>query len=60
MARTRTNPETAATTDKPPIPPAQSPTANGGDVARRAYDLYLVRGCAGTPDSLGRVRSAGP
>lgn len=44
MARARTNPETTAATDKPPIPPAQSPSANGGDVARRAYDLYLARG----------------
>ena len=35
MARARTNPETAIATDKPPIP-AQSPTVNGGDIARRA------------------------
>ena len=25
--------------------PAQSPIANGGDIARRAYDLDLARGC---------------
>ena len=43
MARARTNPETAVATDKPPTP-AHSPTVNGGDVARRAYDLYLARG----------------
>ena len=45
MARARTNPETDAATDKPPIPPAQSPTVNGADVASRAYDRYLARGC---------------
>lgn len=44
MARTRTNPEKAAATDKPPIPEAQSPTVNGADIARRAYDRYLARG----------------
>jgi hypothetical protein len=25
--------------------PAQAPTANGRDIARRAYELYLARGC---------------
>ena len=46
MARARTNPETgAAKTDKSPTPPPQAPTASGSDIARRAYDLYLARGC---------------
>lgn len=44
MPRAKPNPETAAAPDKPPIPPSQSPTVNGGGVARRAYDLYLARG----------------
>ena len=46
MARARTNPGTAAAqTDQSPTSPAQVPTANGRDIARRAYELYLARGC---------------
>jgi hypothetical protein len=35
----------AAQTDESPTSPAQAPTANGRDIARRAYELYLARGC---------------
>lgn len=45
MARARTNTETAAATDIPPMPPAEVPIVHGSDIARRAYDLYLARGC---------------
>jgi hypothetical protein len=46
MAGTSTNLVTAAAqTDQSPTSPAQAPTANGRDIARRAYELYLARGC---------------
>jgi len=46
MAKTRTNPDTAAApTDEPPTLVAEAPAPNGSDIARRAYDLYLARGC---------------
>ena len=46
MARSKTNPgATAAQTDQSPTSPAQAPTGNGRDIARRAYELYLARGC---------------
>lgn len=46
MARSKTNPRAgAARTDQSPTSPAQAPTGNGRDIARRAYELYLARGC---------------
>jgi Protein of unknown function (DUF2934) len=46
MAKARTNPETAAApTDKSPTALAEAPAPSGSDIARRAYDLYLARGC---------------
>jgi hypothetical protein len=46
MARSNTNPGAAAVeTDQSPTSPAQAPTSNDGDIARRAYGLYLARGC---------------
>jgi Protein of unknown function (DUF2934) len=46
MARSNTNPGAAAAqTDQSPTSPAHAPTANGDDIARRAYELYLARGC---------------
>ena len=46
MARARKNPRAAAAqTDQSPTSPAQALTGNGGDIARRAYELYLARGC---------------
>ena len=47
MARSSKNSVAAAaqTGDGSPTSPAQAPTANGRDIARRAYELYLARGC---------------
>jgi len=46
MARSSTNAGAAAAqTDQPPTSPAQAPTPDGRDIARRAYELYLARGC---------------
>ena len=46
MARSSTNPGAAAAqTDQSPTSPAQAPTPDGRDIARRAYELYLARGC---------------
>ena len=46
MARSNRYPGAAAAqTDQSPTPPAQAPTANDRDIARRAYELYLARGC---------------
>ena len=46
MAGSSTNPVAAAAqTDQSPTSPAQAPTPDGRDIARRAYELYLARGC---------------
>jgi hypothetical protein len=46
MARSKTNPGAAAAQpDLSPTSPAQAPMRNGRDIARRAYELYLARGC---------------
>ena len=46
MARSNTNSTAAAAqTDQSPTSPTQAPTGNGADIARRAYELYLARGC---------------
>ena len=46
MARSNKNPGAAAAqTDQSTTPPAQAPMADGRDIARRAYELYLARGC---------------
>ena len=46
MARSSTSPGAAAAqTDQSPTSPAQARTANGRDIARRASELYLARGC---------------
>ena len=45
MAGSSTNPVAAAAQTDQSQTPAQAPTANGHDIARRAYELYLARGC---------------
>jgi hypothetical protein len=46
MARSNTNSGVAAAeTDQSRKSRAQAPTANAGDIARRAYELYVARGC---------------
>lgn len=45
MARAKTDARTATATDRAPQPKAQAPAAMKSGVARRAYDLYLARGC---------------
>jgi hypothetical protein len=45
MARAKTGERTAMAADRAPKSPAQPATVTDSDVARRAYDLYLGRGC---------------
>jgi hypothetical protein len=45
MARLKADERTAAADDRGPKSPAQPATVTNDDVARRAYDLYLGRGC---------------
>lgn len=46
MARSKKSPGAAAAqTDQSPTSPAQAPIGNGRDIASRAYELYLARGC---------------
>jgi hypothetical protein len=46
MARSRTKPEAVASAaDSAAKAPPQPVTVKVGDIARRAYDLYLARGC---------------
>ncbi len=45
MAKTQTDEKTAIAADRAPKPIAQPASASTGNVARRAYDLYLARGC---------------
>ena len=46
MARAKTDERTARAADRAPSSPAGPATVTNSDVARRAYDLYLARGCA--------------
>jgi DUF2934 family protein len=45
MARAKTDERVAIAADRAPKPIAPRATASTGNVARRAYDLYLARGC---------------
>lgn len=46
MARARTKHDAVVSvTNSSPRPLLQPPTVTGSDIARRAYDLYLARGC---------------
>lgn len=45
MAKAKTDERAAIAADRAPKPVAQPATASTGNVARRAYDLYLARGC---------------
>jgi Protein of unknown function (DUF2934) len=46
MVRARTKPgAVASAADSAAKAPTQPVTVNVGDIARRAYDLYLARGC---------------
>ena len=46
MARARTKPDPiASAADRAPKALPQPVTVDVGDIARRAYDLYLARGC---------------
>lgn len=45
MARAKTDERTAIAADRAPKPAGQPATAGVGNVARRAYELYLARGC---------------
>jgi hypothetical protein len=45
MARRKTAERTATAADRAPKSPAGPATLSNSDVARRAYDLYLARGC---------------
>ena len=45
MAKAKTDERAAIAADRAPKPTGQPPTADTGNVARRAYELYLARGC---------------
>ena len=45
MAKAKTDEGTATAVDSAPKSPAQQVTVTDSDVARRAYDLYVARGC---------------
>jgi hypothetical protein len=45
MAKAKTDARAAIAADRAPKPIAQPATASTGNVARRAYDRYLARGC---------------
>jgi Protein of unknown function (DUF2934) len=45
MAKAKADERTATADDRAPKSLAQPATIADGDVARRAYDLYLGRGC---------------
>ena len=45
MARAKTDERAATAADRAPKSLAQPATVTNSDVARRAYDLYLARGC---------------
>jgi len=44
MARTKTDERAATASDRATQSPAQPATVSNGDVAHRAYDVYLARG----------------
>lgn len=45
MARAKTDETAATAADRAPKSLAQATTVSHRDVARRAYDLYVARGC---------------
>jgi len=45
MADAKTDERTATAANRSPKPPAQPAAVTHADVARRAYDLYMARGC---------------
>jgi hypothetical protein len=45
MAKVKTDERTATADDREPKSLAQPATVTGDDIAHRAYDLYLARGC---------------
>jgi hypothetical protein len=45
MPKAKTAERAATAADRAPKSLAQAATSSDGDVARRAYDLYLARGC---------------
>jgi DUF2934 family protein len=45
MAKAKTDERTATAADRAPKALSQPVTVTNSDVARRAYDLYLARGC---------------
>ena len=45
MAKAKTEERAAIAADRAPKPTRRSATAGTGNVARRAYELYLARGC---------------
>jgi len=45
MAKAKTDQRAATAADRAPKSVAQPATLTDSDVARRAYDLYLARGC---------------
>lgn len=45
MAKAKTDERAAAAAERAPKSLAQAATISDRDVARRAYDLYLARGC---------------
>jgi hypothetical protein len=45
MAKAKTGERAAIAADRAPKPAGRSATAGTGNVARRAYELYLARGC---------------
>lgn len=45
MAKAKTHERAATASDRAPKPPAQPATVTNSDVTRRAYELYLGRGC---------------
>ena len=45
MAKAKADQRAATADDRAPKSPAQPAAVTNGDVARRAYDLYLGRGC---------------
>ena len=45
MAKAKTRERAATAVERAPKSPAQPATVTDSDVARRAYELYLARGC---------------
>jgi hypothetical protein len=57
MAKAKTGERAATTADR--APKAQPETVINSDVARRAYDLYLARGCERGRDVDGWLQAEG-